>query len=723
VVALVVLLPLAVSLRLTVAAGEFEHEFNVGEGGDSPYVPRDLAVSPDDRLLFVVDGNTSRVYVMDTQSAAVLTSFGGRGTGDGEFWDPQGVAVSRTGNALLAYVTDGMGAPAYRIQRFECRSESSCRFVSWWGGSGLTKGFFLGLRGLTSDGTGDVYVPDYTGLGWVQKFSPEGVFKQWFGAPSPNPEDIVDRELSFPIDIEVDAQGDVWVAESEPNHQVAHYTAQGVRRSPVGCSPGNCPAELYYPSGLGVGPDGLLYVQDIDQTEASRFLKCLRPVGQSASPCGPPLRLGRTMPGYKEKQDVRGVDLDSAGRLYAVDDVGGQILFNAQPAAGLAAVTSFWKRDPDAPYLASPRAVSLRGDTLLVSDNAGGRIVMYRLGGSGPEFVRSLRTPGGEAAAPAGTALTDGLLYVADPASKRVWRLNREGRPMPPHLGDGGAGPAPKGPWDVEVNRFGDVYVLDRDGFQVLMYNRQGEFVGAFGSLGQGPGKFSSQPISIAVGPDNLVYVLELGTCRIDIFTRTGEFRRVWGAQCTRPGDLEAGKFHRPTAVSADERYIYVLEQKASDEFVRVQVFDDGLKLHKVFAERFGVAPSRLWQPVDVSVNEDGRAALLDESALRVSIWSGWRAAVQPTVTVPSTPTATHEPVTSTPTPPSPTSTESAVTATHTQQPATTTLAATLTQPIDSTPTPTLMLPATPSPTVGGTAQGAACERYCVYLPIAYNRS
>ena len=126
------------------------------------------------------DSNTYYLYILDsydyvhkylmngTEMVSQVTSWGGSGTGPGEFdlgWSPD-VDVDENG---LVYVSDvGNG----RIQKFE----SDGTFLMMWGEMGSQDGFLDYPRGMTVDANGDILTLDGSGdfAGRIQKWTPNG---------------------------------------------------------------------------------------------------------------------------------------------------------------------------------------------------------------------------------------------------------------------------------------------------------------------------------------------------------------------------------------------------------------------------------------------------------------------------------------------------------------------------------------------------------------------
>jgi hypothetical protein len=83
-------------------------------------------------------------------------------------------------------------------------------------------------------------------------------------------------------------------------------------------------------------------------------------------------------------------------------------------------------------------------------------------------------------------------------------------------------------PNDVAFASNGDLYVSDGYGNdRVVVFDKNGKFVRAWGKLGTGPGEFS-QPHSIAVDSKNRVYVADRNNARIQVFESNGKFVAEW---------------------------------------------------------------------------------------------------------------------------------------------------------------------------------------------------
>ena len=115
---------------------------------------------------------TTLVKWTNTVSAGanLLTKWGGKGTTNGLFNGPFGVAVDSSGNV---YVSDSGNN---RIQKFN----SSGTFITQWGTFGGANGNFNSPIGVAVDGSSNVYVADVNN-NRIQKFSSAGAFISRFG--------------------------------------------------------------------------------------------------------------------------------------------------------------------------------------------------------------------------------------------------------------------------------------------------------------------------------------------------------------------------------------------------------------------------------------------------------------------------------------------------------------------------------------------------------------
>ena len=176
------------------------HEFlwdNRGDdfcGGRSPW-PSSVDVDSNENV-YISDDNASQIHMFD-KDGTLLSSWGTKGSGEGELNGPSGLAFDKEDNL---YIVDSLN---HRVQKFT----KDGRFLAKWGSAGRSQGELDMPWGISIDKEGDVYVADWKN-DRVQKFSSEGEYLATFGRPGTG-----DGELHRPTGVAVDKDGDVYVTD------------------------------------------------------------------------------------------------------------------------------------------------------------------------------------------------------------------------------------------------------------------------------------------------------------------------------------------------------------------------------------------------------------------------------------------------------------------------------------------------------------------------------
>ena len=190
--------------------------------------------------VYVTDLGNRRIEKFDNNGNFLFT-FGTKGTGDGQFNAPVGIAV--TSGSI--YVVDNARND---IQKFD----STGKFVTKWGGQGSNTGQFLLPQGVAVDPSGDVYVVD-TGNSRIEKFDSSGKFLLSIGESG-----LGDGQFLSPRAITADSQGSIYVADSGGN-KIEKFTEDGVFLKTFSASTG---ANLQTPLGMSVDSSGNIFVAD-----------------------------------------------------------------------------------------------------------------------------------------------------------------------------------------------------------------------------------------------------------------------------------------------------------------------------------------------------------------------------------------------------------------------------------------------------------------------------
>ena len=210
-----------------------------------------------------------------------------------------------------------------------------------------------------------------------------------------------------------------------------------------------------------------------------------------------------------------------------------------------------------------------------------------------------------------GVAVSEGRVYAVDSKGPgiAIFDLNKQQY----GLFTGSGGGRMKRPINLTIDADGTRYVTDTGRDQVLVYDRDNKYVGAFGEQGQfrpvdtaivgdrlyvvdiqhheiqvldkksgklqfkfgKPGSKEGElyhPTNIAIGPNGDVFVTETSNFRVQRFTAEGKTLRTYGEVGDTPG-----KFARPKGIALDRAgRLYV----ADAAFQNVQIFDpNGLLL------------------------------------------------------------------------------------------------------------------------------------------------
>lgn len=124
-----------------------------------------------------------------------------------------------------------------------------------------------------------------------------------------------------------------------------------------------------------------------------------------------------------------------------------------------------------------------------------------------------------------------GNLWIADTGTQTVRKLTADGKVLmtigtPDQAGEDET--HMNQPNDVAVAPNGDLYISDGYGNnRVVVFDKNGKFIRAWGKLGQGPGEFS-QPHSLVLDSKGRVYVADRNNSRIQVFDSKGKFLAEW---------------------------------------------------------------------------------------------------------------------------------------------------------------------------------------------------
>lgn len=173
-----------------------------------------------------------------------------------------------------------------------------------------------------------------------------------------------------------------------------------------------------------------------------------------------------------------------------------------------------------------------------------------------------------------------------------------------------------KGTGDGQFQRIHDLdfdplerrlYVSDRDGNRIQVFDKNGTFLFKWGSKGTGDGQFTI-PYSVDVDSQGNVWVTDRGNHRIQKFDKDGNFLFKFGNPDGHSSSAP-GKFDNPrqAAVDKDVKFIYVADSKNN----RIQKFYINGTLVKKWGSN-GTDEGQFNLPVSIIIDSKGDLILND---------------------------------------------------------------------------------------------------------------
>jgi DNA-binding beta-propeller fold protein YncE len=197
---------------------------------------------------------------------APLLDWGSKGTGEGQFIWPSGVAIDRAGHVYIA------DAGRNDVQVFSADGE-----YLWTIGTFGTRDGELYLwcgAYLAINGDGNLWVSD-TSNHRLQEFSTEGEFLATIGKAG-----IAQGQFSGPGQVAIDADGRLFVAD-RTSSRVQIFDGDGTYLASIGDEEGN---PVIFPAGAALDGAGGLYVSDFFE---DRVLKYQLPPSLTSERPGP----------------------------------------------------------------------------------------------------------------------------------------------------------------------------------------------------------------------------------------------------------------------------------------------------------------------------------------------------------------------------------------------------------------------------------------------------
>ncbi|MBR1368723.1 hypothetical protein RJ53_04045 [Methanocalculus chunghsingensis] len=525
--------------------------------------------------LSVVDQGNYRIQTFSTDGS-FIGRWGRSGSGEGEFELPRDICTDPDGNY---YVTDSWTG---LVQKFD----STGSFISEWGSYGFGEGQFSSLYGIAADSDGNIYVTDRDR---VQKFARNGTFLLEWGTSGSG-----DGQFNSAMGITVDSDDYLYVVDWG-NHRIQKFESDGRFVSAWGVH-GSGDGEFAMPRGIDADAAGHIYVADTQNHRIQVFDSngtYLTLIGSYGAAEGQ----------FNEPYDVL---VDRFGNIIVSDARNHRIQvfspviegmpiadFTATPTSGETPLSvrftdestgdiTTWQwtfgdgttstdQNPTKIYtIPGTYTVSLTVSNAIGSDTK--EKIQYINATPPPEHYTYVNQWGsfgdGRFLYPGGTAVDPaGNIYVVDAGNNRIQKFDSNGTFLTSWKGGGGT-------WDDGLLLGGAEIAIDADGFvylsqgtRIRKYDGEGTFISEWGSYGSGEGQFQDAR-GIALDSNGTIYVADYFVNRIQTFTPNGTFITQYQfSQGSGDGEFGLG----PVGISIDDDGAMYITDILNN---RVQKFD-----------------------------------------------------------------------------------------------------------------------------------------------------
>ena len=178
--------------------------------------------------------------------------------------------------------------------------------------------------------------------------------------------------------------------------------------------------------------------------------------------------------------------------------------------------------------------------------------------------------------------------------------------------GDGIYGGRSAWPSSVDVDSNENVYVSDDYTSGILIYDKDGNPLGSWGTKGSGDGELDG-PSGLAFDREDNLYIVDSLNHRVQVFTKDGTFLANWGSYGSREGQFDV-----PWGIAIDnEGDVYVADWNNH----RVQKFSPNGEYLVTFG-RSGRGDGELHRPTGVAIDKEGDVYVTDWGNDRLNIYA-----------------------------------------------------------------------------------------------------
>jgi DNA-binding beta-propeller fold protein YncE len=448
---------------------------------------------------------------------------------------------------------------------------------------------------IAIDSNGNVYVADSEN-DRIQKFSSSGTFITKWGS-----EGSGDGEFNNPDGIAIDAQGNVYVADSE-NDRIQKFSSSGTFITKWG-SEGSGDGEFNNPTGIAIDAQGNVYVAAHWNDRIQKFSSSGTFITKWGS-------YGR---GDGEFIGPHGIAIDAQGDVYVADNEN----YRIQKFSSSGTFITKWGSEGsgdgefDRPF---GIAIDAQGN-VYVTEIHNDRIQKFSSSGT---FITKWGSEGsgdGEFNYPTGIAIdAQGNVYVTEIVNDRIQKFSSSGTFITKwgssgfSFHDGRFG----SPTGIAIDAQGNVYVTDILHDNIRKFSSSGTFITKWGSYGRGDGEFKG-PHGIAIDAQGNVYVADMSNDRIQKFSSSGTFITKWGSEGS--GD---GEFIGPHGIAIDAQGNVYVTEILND---RIQKFSSsGTFITKWGSE--GSGDGEFNNPTGIAIDAQGNVYVADSGNERIQKFS-----------------------------------------------------------------------------------------------------
>ena len=529
---------------------------------------------------YVTDGGNNRVQEFNA-AGEYQGQFGSKGTGNGQFERPEGIAADPATGTL--YVSD---TGKNRVEAFSANGT----FLSAFCSEGTGEGHVKYPVGLAFSATGSLYVDDY-GNNRIVEGSAGNAHNEPPAPPEVGTTAVSTIEYGVPIQgagapyAMGESEVEAWAQEDDPVEAMAIFPPDEIQTTPASdyrhatvlyldaeghtvnvATPGGAISTSEYDAGSGVirtltpanrtaalaqGANSAEVSKKLDSEtvfsgEDTEVLETLGPEHVVKLSSGNTAEAREhTVYHYDEGAPSEGgpyrlVTKTTDGAKYSTGETDIRTTttsYSGQHDLG-------WKLRKPTSTTTDPSGLKMVSTTLY--DRITGNVIESRSPGAGPangaagEYADTaqLNTVNVATQQIGGEAVdSSGNIWQVETGANRVDEYSGSGEFIITFGSEGTGNGQFKGPQGVAVDSSGNVWVTDMGNNRVEEFSSSGTFIKAFGTLGEGGGQFK-EPMGIAVDASGYLWVADRGNNRIEKFSSTGTLQAVVGTL-----GLENGQF------------------------------------------------------------------------------------------------------------------------------------------------------------------------------------